>query len=230
MQSIPDHQLDAFVDDELDADDRAAVLAGLKRSESAQARVNETRQLKDLLRLAYRDEKPEPRPPARRNRSLPAIAALLGVIAVTASLSLQRSETRPAAAETRYAGIATAPVVAERVLFHLSSDDRQAALELLDQVELVATAYAREERDLRILVITNNEGLRLYQAGDNLPARRIRELYRRFDNIVFAACGTTLRKQAAGARIELLPEVIVIDSGVAEIARRQFEGWKYIQI
>ena len=119
----------------------------------------------------------------------------------------------------------------EQVLFHLSSGDQQDGQELLDQVELVASHYEKTGQDLRIIVVTNNEGLRLYQAGYSDHAGRIQELYARYDNIVFAACGTTLGKRiSTGEEVELLPEVIVVDSGVAEITRRQQQGWKYIRI
>ncbi|MDH3452381.1 MAG: hypothetical protein OEN20_08170, partial [Gammaproteobacteria bacterium] len=119
----------------------------------------------------------------------------------------------------------------EMVMFHISNADDQVAAELLDQVELVASQYRRWGRSLRIVVIANNEGLRLYQIGHKRNERRIEKLFARYDNITFAACGNTLdRLSRAGDPVQLLPQAIVVDSGVAEIARRQKQGWRYIRI
>jgi len=119
----------------------------------------------------------------------------------------------------------------ELVMFHISTADEQAATLLLDQVELVATRFRTSRRALRVVVIANNQGLQLYRALQSSQAQRIRQLFARFDNITFAACGTTLaRLTDSGDAPRLLPQAIVVDSGVAEIARRQKQGWKYIRI
>ena len=239
MKSIPDHQLDAFVDDQLSQTDRANILDAMESSGDARNKVAETRRLKDLLRLAYQNQRPNPAQFRFKYRKFAshAIAAACGALSMLVLLEVmytpppdpQLHQQAGAASESNL--LAAGSRQPEQVLFHLSSDDQRAAQLLLDQVELVASQYARANRELRLIVVTNNLGLRLFQVGQSQQAERIGQLYRKYDNIVFAACGTTIGKQAAaGEKVELLPEVIVIDSGVAELTRRQQNGWKYIRI
>ena len=224
MKSIPDQQLDAFVDDQLSQADRANVLDAMESSADARGKVAETRRLKDLLRLAYQDERPNPAQVRSRHIKFAshAIAAIFGALSMLFLLEVMHAPSPDSSPQLRQP---------EQVLFHLSSDDRRSAQLLLDQVELVASHYAQANRELRLIVVTNNLGLRLFQVGRSEHAERIGQLYRKYDNIVFAACGATMGKQiAAGEIVDLLPEIIVVDSGVAELTRRQQTGWKYIRI
>ena len=242
MKSIPDQQLDAFVDDQLDQNDRIEILDAMENSGEIRNRVADTRRLKDLLRLAYREERSVLNQPASSPAKYSShfAAAILGALSMFLLMHMidppTDSESTPdikpiAEIDGNFRFLPVNTRVPEQVLFHLSSGDHQVGQELLDQVELVASQYEKTGQDLRILVVTNNEGLRLYQAGYSRHADRIRDLYARYDNIVFTACGTTLGKIiAAGESASLLPEVIVVDSGVAEITRRQQQGWKYIRI
>jgi hypothetical protein len=49
---------------------------------------------------------------------------------------------------------------------------------------------------------------------------------------VFVACQNTIDrlKSERGISAKLLPEAVVIDSAVAQIMRRQQQGWAYIQV
>lgn len=242
MKSISDQQIDAFVDGQLDHRDRIEILQAMESSPAVRNRVAQARHLKDLLRLTYQDEAPAmPQAASRAARySSHIAAAVLGALAMFLLLQLGAPTTRSVSPFAYVDGgdamhgdglSKTGGQEIEQVLFHLSSSDVRDGRVLLEQVELVASRFDAAGRALRIIVLTNNEGLRFYQAGVSEQAANIHELNARFDNIVFAACGTTLGKlRGAGETIELLPEVIVVDSGVAEIARRQQQGWKYIRI
>jgi intracellular sulfur oxidation DsrE/DsrF family protein len=242
MNKFTDQQLDAFVDGQLDRNDRTEILGAMENSGDVRNKVADVRRLKDLIQLTYQDEKPNythsPITPKRFWSH--AVAAVLGALSM---LVVMQMTLTPAAFKSSASNHETARMpgdtallpsvtpMPERVLFHLSNSDKLVAEELLNQVELVADQFQKIGRELRIIVITNNEGLRLYQTSYSDQAERIGELYRRYDNIIFAACGTTLgRFTEAGEKSRLLPEVIVVDSGVAEITRRQSQGWKYIRI
>ena len=200
------------------------------------------RRLKDMVRLAY-DDVPEPLP--RSIASAPvggyALAAAVGALAMLAVTQLMTwnwngiPSSRPDTATTAPVEPGQLSLTAghpELLMFHITSSDDRVGAELLDQVELVANQYRQWGRQLRVVVVANNEGLRLYQVGQSQAnAHRIRELFARYDNVTFAACGNTLQRlTGSGDPIRLLPQALVVDSGVAEIARRQQQGWKYIRI
>ena len=46
--------------------------------------------------------------------------------------------------------------------------------------------------------------------------------------VVFAACSNTLRGFHIDVK-QLIPGVLVVDSGVAEVVRRQEQGWAYLK-
>lgn len=83
----------------------------------------------------------------------------------------------------------------------------------------------------------------LHGPGDNLcceaahcPTRqcdqwRYPNLYQRMlseDGVVFAACENTMQKMNV-TKEQLLPFVVTVDSGVAQVVRRQEQGWSYIK-
>jgi len=238
---IAQEQLEAFVDGELDASEKSRVLLALDASAELRAQVAELRRVKDLVRLAY-DDVPEPLPRLATARpiggyALAAATGALMMLAVTQLIAWGWNGDSSPDAHTVASNSADAahafPVTGnpELVMFHISTSDDRIGSELLDQVELIAGQYRRWGRTLRVVVVANNEGLRLFQAGRSSNEGRIRELFARYDNITFAACGNTLQRlTSSGDPLRLLPQAIVVDSGIAEIARRQKQGWKYIRI
>jgi len=54
----------------------------------------------------------------------------------------------------------------------------------------------------------------------------------RYERLTFAACQNTIDRlrQDQGISVQLLPEAVIIDSGVAEVIKRQQQGWAYIQV
>ena len=237
MTVISDQKLQAFVDGELDRDDRASVLLEMDARLEIRARVEELRRLKDGIQLAYcQKDEGGGESPGRIGTVKLTSAALLGaalmwVFMYTYSIDLLNSPVPESASAVPIPALDPMTGNIEKVIFHLTSGESEIAEELLDQVELVANSYERSNRRLRIEVVANNEGLHLFQRGRTQHEDRINAIYTRYDNITFAACGATrARLSNSGDFTELIPQAIVVDSGVAEITRRQLQGWKYIRI
>ncbi|HEB94847.1 MAG TPA: hypothetical protein ENI96_00250 [Sedimenticola thiotaurini] len=236
-----DEIINAFVDGELAAAERRELLAAAAESDRLRQRICEAVQLKELVRGAYPARSPEGlvkgRSGRRGARMRHAAAAAVAVLAVSVALLLPRPEPGQ-----RLADGALSPVLplstgeeageTTRVVFHVSSADPAAARELLDQVELVLREYAAGNRPLKVEVIANNEGLRLLQQGRSPVAERIRRLDQRYQNLLFAACGNTLERlrRETGEQIRILPQAVIVQSGVSFVARRQQEGWAYIKV
>lgn len=242
MSNCSEEIVNAFVDGELAADERQELLAAAAESDQLRQRICEAVQLKEMVRAAYPLKEPATTPRrGRDNYRRPgwsAMAAGLGAVTLAATLLLQ--EWEPA---DRMAAVIQTPVQLQdagyeqpesrtRVVFHVSSADPEAARELLDQVELVLREYAESNRPLKVEVIANNQGLRLLQQGRSPVAERIRQLDERYQNLMFAACGNTLERlrRETGEPIRILPQAVIVQSGVSFVARRQREGWAYIKV
>lgn len=232
-----DEVINAFVDNELGAQERAELLRDATASEELRRRICETANLKSQVQAAYPAPASIPAAagltPDRRAFLAYASAAVVGGLSVFGLLQIGEHSPRSdqgigALAQQNHPARDAATT---RVLFHISSDDAAVAGQLLDQVELVLGEYARNRRPLRVEVVANNQGLRFLQAGRSPFAERIRRLEAHHQNLLFAACGNTLQRLRREQReqIEILPGAVIVQSGVSFVARRQLEGWAYIK-
>jgi len=118
-----------------------------------------------------------------------------------------------------------------KVLIHVSQADAARSPETLDEIENLVRFYREQHQSARVEVVINAGGLDLVRADTTRFAERIRRMQRDYDNLTFAACQNTIDrlKREHGITARLLPGVTVIDSGVAQIMRRQQQGWAYIR-
>ena len=120
----------------------------------------------------------------------------------------------------------SAGVVAKhRVVFHVNVPDEARWQEVLTNVENVQKAFGADHVDIEVVA---------HGAGIGLVERKNAALRDRITTIektgpVFAACTNTLRKRNLSAS-DLTEGVKVVDSGVAELIRRQEAGWTYIKL
>jgi intracellular sulfur oxidation DsrE/DsrF family protein len=77
-----------------------------------------------------------------------------------------------------------------------------------------------------IELVVHDRGLGLLLRQDNPLGGRLRTLAER--GIVLAVCRNTMRLWHI-EKDDLLPFVITVDAGVAEIVRRQADGWAYLK-
>ncbi len=116
-------------------------------------------------------------------------------------------------------------------MFHLNTDDRDLIKQSLQEVESALKLYRHTGQRARIEIIANGAGLDLLRVGASPYPQTVQRMLREYDNLQFVACQNTIDqlKRDRGVTARLLPGVIVTDSGVAEIMRRQREGWVYIR-
>jgi intracellular sulfur oxidation DsrE/DsrF family protein len=119
-----------------------------------------------------------------------------------------------------------------RVVFHISSSDVELAKQMMEQVELVLNDYERKGRNIRVEVVANNQGIRLFQQGITPIQQQLSRLHDRYSNVVFAACANTMERfeRLNREKIKIVPQVVIIRSGVSFVARRQQLGWAYIRV
>ncbi len=232
-------ELNAFVDDELCAEDRERVRAGIQADAALTQQVCALDQLQDWLREAYRAP---PVPPRRgiRQRGLgvlawvPVTAAACGLLCVGALLGwlvakqMALPNTVP---ESVLAARVLPPVVdARHVLVRWGSDAPQKAQESLDMVKTLL-AQSAHEPGFRLEVLANAEGVRLLSAEDSPYAAEIEALAKQYPNVRFLACGNSMKTlEKTGKSLRLLPHVQITPSAVEQVASRVREGWAYLSI
>jgi hypothetical protein len=233
-QQFSDEFINAFVDDELTPDEKAQAYARLGDDETLNRQVCELRKVRDLVALAYRNV---PAPAcsgsavaAGRKCSTAVAAGLALVVGGLGGWFLNQSSHTPDNAVV--AQLAPAAEESAKVLFHVSEGNPEHLKTVLDEVEDLMKYYRQTQQKARVEVITNGGGLSLVMAGISPYAERIQRMQKEYSDLTFVACQNTIDRvqQELGLTAKLLPGVVVIDSGVAQIMRRQLQGWAYLQV
>jgi intracellular sulfur oxidation DsrE/DsrF family protein len=234
-----EEQLQAFVDDEIDLADRAEIMEAIRHDDELACRVCELLQIKDSVRLAYR----EPEHPAQTRQHwgtdwsmripLRAIAALLIFATGTVTgVVLQSRSTGLLPTSISSAGQAGAVQQEQkRVVLHISNADSERLDEALNDAEELLSTYKDHPELVQLEVVANAEGLKLLRADTSPYPERIRRLAELYDNISFLACSRTIEKlHMRGIDVQLLPEARVIPGALEEIVDRLQQGWVYIRV
>ena len=112
-----------------------------------------------------------------------------------------------------------------KVVFHVNVADEARWQEVLTNVENVQKAFGGSS--VEIEVVAHGAGIGLVQMKNAALRDRIAAIEK--TGPVFAACSNTLRKQQLTAA-DLTPGVRIVDSGVAELIRKQEEGFSYVKL
>lgn len=229
--------LNAFLDGELTADERAQVMALLESDPGFKARACEMRTLKEMVRGAYGEV---PAAPARTRR--PAFHGVPRALAAGVLLALglgagwmARDLTAAPAGYDRLAGLPDgyqAIALSERVdrgkiILHLDSGEPGRLARVLDLAERLLD----RQPSARVEIVANSYGLDLLRADVTPLGDRIENMARRHANLSFVACGQTVaRLKREGARVSLLPVAHTATSAINEIMTRMGQGWVYVKV
>ncbi|WP_018871829.1 hypothetical protein [Thioalkalivibrio sp. ALJ16] len=120
----------------------------------------------------------------------------------------------------------------DQILLHINEADRRAMAELLDDIESMYREAASQGRELNVQVVVHNNAMDLLRADSAPYPERVADMAQDYPTLRFTACAQTLNRLAReeGGSVDILPQAELIDSGVAEAARRQAEGWIYIKV
>ena len=230
VRDFSDEHLNAFVDNQLGAQECDEILAAIATDVDLGQRLCALRSAKELVRHAYGNV-----PAVRRgpNRHLPiwagalaaSVALIVGVL--TGWLGHQTASTvRIPGSTAAWAGglFAAEPV---RILIHLdtsAADQMEAALDL-------AEAYVAKAGNAQVEIIANHRGLDLLRARTTPYASRIAQLKANHERVGFVACGQTMaRLQRVGEDVALVPEAAVARTAIEHVAGRVQQGWTYLKI
>lgn len=229
---VSDEILNAFIDNELEAAEHAALLGQIARDASLRGRACELWQTKQLLRSAF----PLPRQAGGASSRDPHATAPRWMFAMAASLLLtfgaacgwqvhehtdQRLQLASEIDSVRSHG--------GRVVVHLVSGEPARMQAALQKVRQLAEARERLGEPISIELLANGEGLHLLRAGGSPFAEEVDNL-RFYDNLRVVACGQAIaRLKERGIDVALLPGVEETPSAETELARLLTRGWRYVQ-
>ncbi len=123
-----------------------------------------------------------------------------------------------------FAQTMTAEQQKHRVVFEVTMDGQEPWEAVLNNVENLQKVFGADQKQIE--VVAHGKALGFFLATDTGQQERMKKLAG--SGVVFAACQNTMKRKNVTEK-DLLPFVTTVDSGVAEVVRKQEAGWSYIK-
>jgi intracellular sulfur oxidation DsrE/DsrF family protein len=229
-EEFSEEQLNAFVDDELDPEEKSRLYNAATHSTDLDQRLCQQRRMKELVKHAY-DKVPAPTRPKSPSLSRGGFlgralaASILLIVGLSGGMLVhQYLDSREGPS-----GMVAAPAAkVGNYLLHVTSGDPQQMYAALRQAQqLLESAEGDEVRQVEI--IANERGLDLVRSDVTPFSREISALQAR--NVVFYACSRTIeRLEQDGVEVTLVPQTNADYTALDRVVTRMQEGWQYEKI
>lgn len=240
-KSFSDEMLNAYIDGELEADERAQVLQALRQDENLSRRVCQLQKVHNMVQLAYQDvELPEGynvTTTKKSNRTAYSVAASIFLVigAFFSGWVMQSSNQAQTLIELAQEVRNNQTVSVNdpwRLVLHLSTDDTYRINIALSEIEHLLAENRQDMQKVSVEILANGKGMKLLRSDTSPYAERIKSLQSQYENILFLACGQSIArmKKEKGIDVKLLDNTQVVPSAIHQVIRRQREGWTYVHI
>lgn len=121
-------------------------------------------------------------------------------------------------------GLASNPAKSHRIVMEVSTDDAKVWDTVLNNIDNLRNAFGPSATTVEL--VAHGGGLSMLLVTNQAQAARLERLAG--EGVELAACENTMRRKKI-TRADLLPFVTTVDSGVAEVVRKQEQGWSYVK-
>lgn len=240
-----DEYISAYIDGELDNDERARLLFDEQTDTALAQRINETRMLKEKVQLTYldvkntKDRKKSFSCTAFVSRHRALAASLLILTAVSAMLTYNMSTknnlmvAKQLIANTQAISAKTISDVIgdhKRIIINVSQYHPQNFDETIEHLEILLQQH-NNDKLFNVEIVANKQGLKALDTETSTHAEGINQLAKQFNNLQVIACAKSLAKLAAdGDPIQLMKSIMITPSAAQQVAKRTTEGWLFLKI
>lgn len=241
---ISNELLNAYLDNELDGEERAEILAALENDTAMARRLCELRNTKELNQFAYsmsssRQSKGAYWKDGKQYASLAiaatlflTVGALVGWFAHDGMYvnDVVRTGQQQMVSDS---SLTSLPLEAEakKVILHIDTGDAGRLKTALDSAEDLLVSSAANGNPLELEIIANADGLDLLRVDTAIYADRISKLSEKYDNLSILACSRAIKRlQDIGVKVQLVPEAGIAPSALDQIVHRLKQGWVYIKV
>jgi intracellular sulfur oxidation DsrE/DsrF family protein len=229
-----EEQLNAFVDGELDSDEKSSVFRESEHSVELDQRLCQQRKLKELIKHAYLEVPPPVRMKDSRGMQdgflgKAMAASVLLLLGATIGLFGQRYVNQGAESEILSIAAVSRPVVSgQNYVLHVVSGEPEQMLVALQRAQQLLDS-AEPGQFNQVEVVANERGLNLLRSDVTPYADEILTLQER--NVVFYACSRTIeRLEEEGVEVQLVPEARQSFTALDRVVLRMQDDWEYIKI
>lgn len=240
---VSEEKLNAFIDDELDAEEKDNLFTLIETNPVLAHQVCELRSIKELVRHGHVHLEPPVRArhyPTHWFRSsqylvaglMMALGLGLGWMAHAWSESdsgMQLVQAQPWS--LRPVSLAGVTQDMHKIVLHLDSAEPAKIKTLLDDVDYLTQPRDGVAHPVQVEVIASHYGLNMLRSDITPYTSRLNELAANHPNVVFVACNQTIQRLSKeGAVVKLMPNTRIAPTATEEIVTRLHGGWTYIKV
>ena len=226
-ERISEEQLNAFVDDELEPEEKARVYSEASHEPELDRRLCKQRKVKELVKFAYHDV-PEPRRKGARSLGRGGLLGRALAASVLVAFGIALGLIAKAAIDQTTDPTLVAATEPERYLLHVASGDPVELAAALERAEFLLES-APDDGVRQVEIVANEQGLNLLRADVTPFAAEISVL--QAHDVVFYACSKTIQKlENSGVEVRLVPHTIAEYTALDRVVTRMQEGWHYEKI
>lgn len=224
-EQFSEEQINAFVDGELDPEEKSSLYNEAARSPDLDQRLCQQRKVKELVKHAYDDV-----PPAKRaTKSSMTRTGLFGrAIAATVLLAvgLTAGIVGHRYTDQNAAGL-TAATQFDKYLLHVASGEPE---DMQEALNYAAELLEADDSGIRqVEIIANEKGIDLLRSDVTPFAAEITAL--QANDVVFYACSKTIQRlEEKGVKVELVPYTNPDYTALDRVVTRMQDGWHYEKI
>lgn len=118
-----------------------------------------------------------------------------------------------------------------KIVLHVDEADAARQNLVLNNASNINKYYQDKGEEVEIEIVAYGPGLTMLVPGKSPVGDRVKSIQQNYENVSFRACSNTLAKMSAkaGKQVKLVPEAVMVPSGVIHLVERQEEGWSYIR-
>ena len=240
-----DEHISAFIDGELDNDERALLLIDEQDDDELAQRINEARMLKEKVKLTYSDLSKEDITkktfscPVFINKTVSLVASLI-ILVTSAAILLPSISNNHDTALARQLIENTNPISPEdissaigannQIVIDISRYQPQSFDNTIENIEALLQKHSADKL-FSVEIVANKAGLKALDAETSVHAERISQMVSQYSNLKVVACAKSLAKLAEeGDPIQLMKSIMITSSAAEQVAKRTGEGWFYLKL
>lgn len=234
-EQLSEEYLNAFVDNELAASERAQAMQQISHDPQLKKQVCDLNMLKEMMRLSYRHAQVDAQADTRQTRwpyMRHAVAACcLMVISVMTGWLGHGRFVDDGAIKAEMVSLKNAVSRTDHVVLHVDTASPEKFERALNQTEKLLDEASDSGQDIQVHLAANSHGLDLFRVSTTPYASRIREMQQRYPNLTLIGCGQTIRRlQDSKQNVALLPDVAIVSSVLDEVVSDLKNGWTYLKV
>jgi len=241
-----DEHINAYIDGELDSEERTALLFDEQHDTELAQRISDARALKEKIQLAYADLAPQRGRTkktfnctkfANKQRTL---VASIAILTIAATLLLPFIMDKHEVVVARHLIQNTQAISADKISAAVGNNKRvvinlsQYQPETFDAtINHIETLLSRHNSDnaFSLEIVANKNGLKALDTKTSIHSERISLLAERYDNFDVVACMKSMADLAeSGNPIKLMKDIMLAPSAAEQVAKRMGDGWIFLKL